>query len=179
MSWFDIILLIIIGGFGLFGFWFGFIHTLGSLLGTVFGVYLASRFYEPFAEWLIRVTGWGENISKVIVFIIAFLIINRLVGFAFWIIDKVLSIITRLPFLNSLNHLLGLAFGLIEGVITIGISIYFIERYPLSERVMSWIAQSEIAPITTSFAVILIPLLPEAIKLLHSSVDYVSDRVLN
>ncbi len=179
MSWFDIILLIIIGGFALFGFWFGFVHTLGSLLGTVFGVYLASRFYEPLAEWLMRVTGWGDNLARVIMFILAFVIINRLVGFAFWIIDKVLSIITRLPFLNSINHLLGLALGLFEGLITVGISIYFIERFPLSERVMEWIAHSTVAPYTTQVAAVLIPLLPLAIKLLRSSVDYVSEQVMN
>ena len=62
----DIILLIIIAGFAMFGFWFGLIHTLGSLLGTVFGAYLASRYYEPMADWLINITGWGENISKVV-----------------------------------------------------------------------------------------------------------------
>ena len=106
----DIILLIIIAGFGMFGLWFGLIHTLGSLIGTIAGIYLATRFYEPMAGWLTNITGWGGNVPKVIMFIVAFIVINRLVGFAFWIVDKVLSLVTRLPFIAGINRFLGLIF---------------------------------------------------------------------
>jgi len=178
MSFFDIVLLIIISGFALFGVWFGFVHTLGSLLGTIFGALIASRYYEPMADWLIRITGWEENTARVIMFVIAFIAINRLVGFAFWIVDKVLSIFTRLPFIRSLNHILGLITGFLEGVITIGLIIYFIERFPLSGKVMGYIATSIVAPYTTKTASVLLPLLPEALKLLQSTVDYVRNIVL-
>ena len=50
MSTFDIVLLVIIGGFGLFGLWFGIVHTLGSLLGTALGIFLASHYYGPVAD---------------------------------------------------------------------------------------------------------------------------------
>lgn len=178
MSFFDFSLVVLIGAFVLFGLWFGLVHTLGSLVGTVVGAFLASRFYEPMADWLVSITGWGENVSRVFMFILAFIVINRLVGFAFWIIDKLLSIVTRLPFISSLNHLLGGILGFFEGVITIGLIIYFIERFPLSERVMQHIAESSIAPLTTKIATVLLPLLPEALKLLQSTVDYVKNVVL-
>src|SRR3989338_6930411 len=100
MQLIDIIFLCIIGAFGLFGFWFGFIHTLGSLLVTILGAYPPSRYYEPIAELIIRYTGINPNLSRVIMFVIAFIIINRLVGFVFWVVDKVLSLITRLPFIH-------------------------------------------------------------------------------
>ena len=87
MILFDLILLLILGGFVAYGLWFGLIHTLGSLLGMVVGVFLASRYYELGAGWLMNITGWGDNFSKVLIFIIAFFIINRLVGFCFWIVD--------------------------------------------------------------------------------------------
>ena len=174
----DIILIIIIVGFGMFGFWFGLIHTLGSLMGTILGAYLASRFYEPMGEWLIAVTGWDENFSKVFMFIIAFIIINRLVGLVFWLVDKVLSVFTHLPFIRSLNRLLGLIFGLFEGALTIGLIIYFVERFPLSEWFMGHLAESTIAPFASSLANILIPLLPEALRILRSTVDYVGAMVL-
>ena len=177
MSLFDIILLIIIGGFGLFGLWFGLIHTLGSLIGTVFGVYLATRFYEPMATWITNVTGWGGNLPKVVMFVIAFIIINRLVGFAFWIVDKMLSLITRLPFISGLNRLLGLIFGLLEGVITLGIVFYFIERFPLSDAFMQKMAVSTVVPHLVGAIALLLPLLPEALKMLKSTVDYTTDYV--
>lgn len=174
----DIILLSIIGGFALFGLWFGFIQTVGSLVGTVFGAYLASRYYEPMADWIIHVTGWGENTSRVLMFIIAFLVINRLVGFVFWILDKFLSILTHLPFIASINRLLGFVLGAIEGAITLGLVIFFIERFPLSEKIMGALAGSTVAPILSGIASILWPLLPDALKLLQSTVDYVQGKVI-
>jgi len=162
----------------MFGFWFGLIHTLGSLLGTVFGAYLASRFYEPMAEWLINITGWSSNFTRVLMFVVCFIIINRLVGFAFWIFDKMAGFITNLPFINSLNRFLGFLLGLFEGVVTIGLIIYFIERFPLSDRFMGWVATSTVAPYTTSAAAILLPLLPEALKMLKSSVDYLQKALI-
>jgi len=178
MEFVDVILFIIIAGFAMFGFWFGLIHTLGSLLGTVFGAYLASRYYEPMADILIGITGWGENVSKVVMFIIAFLIINRLVGFAFWIAERFLHILTSLPFIKGLNRILGLLLGLFEGLITIGLILYFIERFPLSEFIMQHVAGSAIAPYAVSTAEILLPLLPQALKMLQSTVDYVENIIL-
>ncbi len=173
MGLFDVILLIIIGGFAMFGFWFGLVHTLGSLLGTIFGAYLASRFYEPMGNWLVGITGWGSNFSKVLMFIIAFIVINRLVGFGFWIVDKMAGFITDLPFINSLNRFLGFVLGLFEGVVTLGLIFYVIDKIPLSDKFMSWMAGSIIVPYCSNAASILLPLLPEALKMLKSTVDYV------
>ncbi len=177
MQFTDIILLTIIGLFALAGLWFGLVHTLGSLMGTVLGVFLASRYYEVLATWIMSLTGWSGNLPRVVSFIVAFIIINRLIGFIFWIVDKVLSVVTHLPFINSLNRLLGLVFGFFEGFVTVGIAIYFIERFPLSQTIMTHLSTSIVAPYTLSVASILVPLLPEAIKILHSTVDYVENVV--
>lgn len=179
MSLFDIILLIIISGFAMFGFWFGLVHTIGSLVGTIIGAYVASRYYEPMASWLVNITGWESNFSKVLMFIITFVVVNRLIGFGFWILDKATSFITKMPFLNSLNRFLGIIIGLFEGVITLGLIFYFIERIPLSDQFMGWMAASKFVPFLVNSAAILIPLLPEALKMLRSTVDYVQDVVVS
>lgn len=168
MSFFDLILAIIIGGFALFGVWFGLIHTLGSLVGTILGVFLASRCYAPMAAWLQNVTGWSDHFSNVLMFILAFLIINRLIGFAFFLVDRLLSIITRLPFINGLNRLLGLIFGLAEGVIVLGIILYFITKFPLSDNFMIALANSTIAPYCIGIASLLWPLVPQALQAAES-----------
>lgn len=178
MSFFDITLIVVIGVFGLFGFWFGFIHTLGSVLGTIFGAYLASRYYQPMADWLIGVTGWSPNGSRVIMFIIAFVLINRLVGFVFWVIDRVFKIVTHLPFIRSIDRIFGGILGLAEGLITLGLIFYFIERFPLSEHIMAMVEHSRIVPLTVAIAAVLVPLLPEAMKLLKSTIDYVENKVM-
>lgn len=169
MSFFDLALIIIIGGFALFGLWFGLIHTLGSLIGTVLGVYLASRYYGALAEWLIRTTGWGKNFTTVIVFVISFFVINRLVGLAFWLVDRALSIFTRLPFLNGINKILGVAFGFLEGVLVLGIILYIVNKFPLSVGFMESMAASKIAPFCVHTAAILWPLIPDAIKTIQTA----------
>ena len=171
MSLFDIILLVIIGIFALAGLWFGLIHTLGSLAGTVVGVFLATRYYEPAANWLVNTTGWGANFSKVLIFIIVFFIINRLVGLAFWIVDKILSIFTKLPFVSGINRFLGLIFGVLEGMIVLGMVFYFIARFPLGDKFMSALSTSKIAPATVKLASVLWPLIPDALKMLQSTID--------
>ncbi|OGH64609.1 MAG: hypothetical protein A3J66_00740 [Candidatus Magasanikbacteria bacterium RIFCSPHIGHO2_02_FULL_47_14] len=177
MSFVDVVLLIIVGGFGLFGLWFGFIHTLGSLLGTVFGVYVATRYYEPVAQWLVQHTGWGQNLSRVLVFAISFIILNRLVGLVFWLLDKVFSLVTRLPFINSLNRIGGLVFGVVEGLISVGFIIYFLERFPISERISHALALSVVAPFARDSIAVLLPLVPDALRLIRATFDYVESVV--
>ncbi|MFZ2189730.1 MAG: CvpA family protein [Candidatus Magasanikiibacteriota bacterium] len=179
MGLFDVILLIIIGGFAMFGFWFGLIHTLGSLLGTVLGAYLASRYYEPMAVWLTNITGWESNVPKVLMFIIAFVIINRLVGFGFWIVDKMLSVLTNLPFIKGINRFLGLLLGFFEGAITIGLILYFIDIFPLSATIMNYIEDSIVAPYAIGMADILMPLLPDALKMIQSTIDNVENIIIS
>lgn len=178
MELFDVALLIIIAGFALAGFMFGFIHTIGSLLGTVLGVYLASRYYAPVAAWLIDILGWGGNGIKVLMFVIAFILINRVIGFLFWAIDKSFNVVRVIPFVTTINRVAGLVFGALEGVITLGIIIYFIDKYPLSEKLMGMIASSEVAPYTLKVANILLPLIPQAMQMLKSSVDFVEGKLL-
>lgn len=171
MSFFDLVLVIIIGGFGLFGLWFGLVHTLGSLLGTIAGVYLASRFYEPVANWIVQYTGWGANISKTITFIIAFILITRLVGFIFWLIEKAFSIVTKLPFIKSIDKISGLIFGLLEGAFVVGMALFFFTRFPLGPKFMEGLAQSHVAPPLVKMASILWPLLPDALRAIKSVVE--------
>jgi len=178
MEFLDIIIIIVVSGFSLFGLFFGFIHTLGSLLGTVLGIYLASRYYHSAAEWLMNFTGWEANLAKVVMFVVAFIIINRAVGLTFYLIDRIAKIITRLPIIKQVNRLLGLIFGFIEGVVTVGIIIYFIERFPLSNTFMESLSSSVLAPYAVKVGSILVPLLPKALQVLDSTVDYVEGAVM-
>lgn len=177
MSLLDLILIATIAGFAVAGFWLGLIHTVGSLLGTAFSLYVASRYYEPVANWMIDLTGWGGNITRVVVFIIAFLIIGRMVGLLFWLLEKVVHIVTWLPLMTTANRVLGFVFGAIEGVVIVGIAMYFIARFPLSLDFMQAVAESSVAAFTSSIASFLWPLAPQALRAIESSVDYVEHVV--
>ena len=171
MSIFDMAILIILSSFALFGLWFGLVHTFGALIGTIFGVYLASRYYGHLASWVIGFTGWNQNYIKVIIFVLTFILITRLVGFIFLIIEKVLTIFTRLPFIHGLDRLLGMIFGTVEGAIVVGVSLFFISRFPVGLTFMDGLAHSQLAPPLVKLASILVPLFPEAIRMLRSTVE--------
>ena len=177
MSAFDIALVVIIALFGLFGFFSGFIATLGSLLGTVLGAYLAVRFYGPMADWLMGITGWSGNPTKVLMFIVAFILINRLVGFVFWFLEKMFKVFTFLPFISTINRLLGCIFGIAEGLVTIGLILYFVKEHPLSDKLMDLIANSTVAPYSITAATIFLPLVPILVKYTKDAVDYVQKVV--
>lgn len=161
----DLILIGLIGLFAFFGFWFGLASSIGSLLGSIVGIFLASRFYMIPADWLMKFTGWSGNFPKFVSFAFGFLVINRLVGIAFYLADKALFVITSLPIIHSTNKLLGLIFGFAEGVIVIGISLYFYQKFPFWPPLTQQILVSKVAPFCINIASILWPLLPNMLKI--------------
>jgi membrane protein required for colicin V production len=170
MILFDIILLLILGGFVAYGLWFGLVHTLGVLVGTIAGAFLAARWYEPVSSWLGFLFGGHQNLARVVCFLFLFIIINRLVGLAFWLVDKIFSVLKIIPFLKTVNRLLGAAFGFLEGVLVLGLTLYLAERYPLGDWFTNSLADSKIAHYFIAVGKILMPLLPEVIKQLKSYV---------
>lgn len=168
MTTFDLVLILILGGFVAYGLWFGLIHTLGTLVGTIAGAFLAARWYDDAASILGFLFGGRENLAKVVCFLFLFVIINRLIGFGFWLVDKIFSILTVIPFLKTINRLLGAAFGFIEGILVLGLTLYVASRYPLGEWFSENLADSKVAHYLISVANILKPLLPEVLKQIKS-----------
>jgi len=178
MNFADIILLILIAGFAMFGFWFGLIHTFGSLVGTLLGAFLAGIVYAPMGNWLVGITGWGQNISYVVMFVIVFVFVNRMVGFGFWIIEKSTDIVTKMPFIQSMTRFFGTLLGIFEGLITVGLVLLFIEVFPLSSVTMAAIEDSWVAPIVENTAGMIWPLMPDALDSINNSIDAIQDNLL-
>jgi membrane protein required for colicin V production len=167
MTLFDLILILIVFGFGWFGFWFGLIHAVGGLIGLILGTAVASRYYDDLASKVLFIFNGNVNLANIVSFMVLYVIGNRLVGFVFYILDKILKPITNLPFLKTINRLAGGIFGLIEGILTIGLFIYFIGRFPLP-WLANLIEQSKIAWYFVKIANLILPLLPEILKNLKS-----------
>jgi len=159
----DVIFLIVLTGFTLFGLWFGLVHTLGSLVGTIIGTYLASRWFDSIALWAQGKFGGSVNVWKVIAFIVAFMLISKLIGFLFHILERTFGVITKLPLIQSINKLAGAALGLAEGAIVIGGFVFIASRFPfgLEEKLLA-------VSITKQYFLnvfeILLPFIPDALK---------------
>lgn len=151
MAFIDIILLVVIAAFTLFGFWFGFVHTLGSAIGFFGGIFLASRFYDY----------WGGSVSwKIFMFVLIFVVVGRLVGLLFYLLNKILKII---PFTSLLNRFIGAVFGFVEGMLVVTGIIFIISFYNLDSW-LSFVQNSEIVPHALKLSKILLPFVTKALS---------------
>ncbi|TAL20546.1 CvpA family protein [Patescibacteria group bacterium] len=159
----DFILLVLLAGFVLFGLWFGFVHSLGALLGTIVGAMVAGRLYEPVAAWTQGIIPWDQNILRVVAFLILFVVINRLVGLVFYVIERVFKFLSIIPFLSTIDHILGAVLGFIEGVIVLGLTLYVANKFPVGP-LAAMINASGAAHWLMSAVAALVPLLPKTVQ---------------
>lgn len=168
MNVLDITLLVALGGFVLAGFWFGLIHMVGAFAGMIVGVWAAGHFNTQVSEWIVSVFGGNINLIRVLAFVLTYSIAARLVGVLFWFVEKIFGLITIIPFLKTFDRLLGAALGFVEGMLAIGLAVYFMGRFPISERFAELLHASQFAPKFQAVGSVLAPLLPDAIRILKS-----------
>lgn len=165
---FDLILLLILFLFIAFGFALGLIQTIGALIGVVFGAWVAGHYYQPFGDWLAPFLLGKTTVAYIIAFIVIFTVINRLAGLVFHLINKIFNIISIIPFTKSLNRLLGALLGFLEGTLVLGLILYFVSRFEISEWLSNVLASSKVAAWLIEMAAIITPLLPELLRQLKS-----------
>ena len=146
LSFIDIVLLAIAFLTTLGGLYYGFIKSLGNVVGLIVGIWLGN----VIVGWLAESLGWlARPFWLVIAFLIAMMLASYIVGWIFGFFDGMYKILTIIPFLKSINKLLGGLFGLIEGIFLIVALQVFAGIYVpetqigaqlLDSTVMSWIA---------------------------------------
>lgn len=162
----DIIILIILGLFILHGWRAGFIGGIGALLGLVAGAWGAGNYYTVIGAWL---AGYmGEAVGNLVAFAVIFILIVRLTGLVFVLIDKIFKIVAIIPFLKTINRLAGTLLGFVEGTIGLGLVLYVAGRLTFSLEFSTMLLDSKMAPWLVKTATLFVELLPEALKTLES-----------
>lgn len=168
MTILDTILLIVLSGFVFYGLFFGLIRTLGTFFGVIVGAFVASHYYILVASWFEQFFFGYNNLGKVLVFLILFSLASRLTSFLFSILDRAFNIISIIPFLKTFNRLGGALLGFFTGGLILGLIIYVASKYAIiGTWVGSWLVDSQIAPFLLKFVDFLLPLLPEALKMVQ------------
>ncbi|TAK03697.1 CvpA family protein [Patescibacteria group bacterium] len=124
MSLVDVILIFIVGGFTMFGLFFGLVRTLGGLIGTIVGMVVASRLVGPVYDrfgWLMG----GGGTGKVVAFLIVFFVFGRIFGLGLWLLRTVFGWFAWIPLAGLVDRILGAAFGLIEGIVFVSVALFF------------------------------------------------------
>ena len=169
LSIFDLILAVLLSGFIFYGLFFGLITVIGGILGSVFGVILASRYYLLTYDYLEKLFFGQESLGKIIAFIITFTIIRKIISLIISALNTAFNIISIIPFLTTINRLAGAILGFLEGTLILGIILFVASRYAIIESILGeWMVGSKIAPILIKITSILTPFLPEALKALKS-----------
>ncbi len=139
----DIILVALFLGFIGMGLKDGCIHTLGRFLGAIVGFVVARAWSVHFALWLgvFLPSGW----ARIVAFVLIFLVVTRLVGWVFKLVDGLFNIVSIVPFVTSINRLLGALLGAVEGLIVLGGVIYIIRTFSLEPHLIHWLAPSKVA----------------------------------
>lgn len=169
MPLFDLVLLIVLGGFVLYGLWFGLIHALGSLVGVIAGAFLAGRLFDPLAHTFGWALGGNANLARIVIFFLIFTVANRLVGFAFHIADRGFRFLTIIPFLSSINRLAGAVLGFLEGSLVIGGALYLATKFPIDPAFTAAMAKSQFAGYFLTMANAVAPLLPDLVVKIESA----------
>lgn len=168
VSTIDLIIILFLFSFGFFGFFFGFIRAVGSLLAVVIGVWVASNYYfllfDPIREWFL---GYDTS-AKVFAYVIMFAIVNRLLILGFGLLDSTFNLLSIIPFMRTFNRLGGGLLGLFEGSFLLSIILLFITRHADFPLIGSWAAgtlsMSKMTPFFLKIGVWADPFLPAIIN---------------
>ncbi|WP_298996486.1 CvpA family protein [Flagellimonas sp. S174] len=124
MTFFDIVIGILLV-WGLFkGLKNGLFVEIASLLALIVGLYGAIHFSYVTGDYLKEQVNWSETYVKVAAFLITFFIIVVLVHFA----GKFLTKIADFAMLGLLNKIAGGIFGALKTAIILGALLIFFER---------------------------------------------------
>ena len=172
MTILDLILILILFFFTFSGFWFGLIHTLGALVGTIAGVLVAGNYFETAADLISPIFMGNQNLAKIVGFLLIFIIVNRLVGLIFWLINKIFNVIAVIPFLKTINRLAGAVLGFFEGSLVLGVVLIMIGKFPFANFIIPAVDASSVAKYLISVGKVLLPLLPELVRQARSYLNF-------
>jgi len=159
----DIFLLFVLLTFVLLGFFFGFLRTIGSIIGTIVSFYFANQFIDPVFAFLSTWIGGGA-MARIVTFILLYALFSRLVAIVYWLLGKVFRIVSWIPFAKTADRLLGALFGLLEGSIVVGVVLLFAMHVVPKEMFESLFTTSTMARSFVTILKFVSFLLPETSK---------------
>jgi uncharacterized membrane protein required for colicin V production len=146
------------------GFFQGLIHMLGSILGLIIGVGVASRTDTAAGAWLHGQVGWSESICTVVAFVVILIVFTRVFGVLLHVLEKAFNFM-KIPLVGLANRAAGGVLGFFEGVFVVGATLIILKTLPFP--IITTLSSSVLAVTLMSAASILMPLLPKSIQMLY------------
>jgi membrane protein required for colicin V production len=138
---------IIIGALLLFfavkGFIRGFVREVSFLLGLLFGVWAAFRYYPSLA----RAMGQVIRLPHQVALLLSFILILLSLGLLFVLFGHLLTrLVEKYELSGNVNRAGGLFFGLLQGGFILSLLLYFMTSTALPDRVKGPFFAGKLAP---------------------------------
>ena len=154
MTWFDILLVLLVGGLALRSMVSGAIREAVSLAGWVIAFYVATHFGDAVAPWLPGSMTEGTA-GAIILFLVMFIGTRILV----WLAGRMVSGMVSAIGLSFLDRLLGGAFGFCKGLV-IGVALVLVAGLTDLPQKPFW-RNALFSPVMVALAEQTVPYLPD------------------
>ncbi len=139
MSWFDIIIILILLGAFVRGVRKGFTTQLAGLVAVIAGAIFAGKTASLYLPFILKTTNISANIAVVLSYILAFAIIF----FGIKLIGKMLDSLFHALHLSFINKILGAILGVITASIVLSILLNLTLMLDTKEEIMTSKIKSE------------------------------------
>ena len=151
MNWLDIVIIVVLALFALVGLRRGLIKAVLILAGLVLGVFLAGRFYAPFADWLPIA---NESVARIVSFLIILVVVLAAAIVTALLLRRAISAVK----LGWADRVFGAFFGFLVGVVICSAVLTLITKY---SNIDATVSGSWIASVLLDRFPVLLALLPE------------------
>ena len=155
-NYFDIVFIIIISAFSIYGLIRGFVKEIVSVISIVLGLYIALHWYGEAAQYFAVLR--EQNLQNILGFIIVFIGASLILS----LIGKLVNLALKDINLGCIDHLLGLVFGFIKGVVVVCAILLVLVSFlsPSNKR----LAESQLTPDIISLTKTIAAFSPPSLK---------------
>ena len=137
---FDIILVVLIIIYGLFGYFNGFCKSFLNLFGVGFSLIITILLRNEILQFDARLNIFANInlnpiIKNIIILFVYGIIIYIFVKIVASIINVILNKVLKVGAFNSLNKVLGFVFGLLRGAVVLGVILFIFSKLQVLENV--------------------------------------------
>ncbi len=174
MNVIDLILGLFLLYFAYKGYSSGFIISVTTLLGLIFGFYAASYFSEYTSNWLTTDMGFKSQNLKLISYILTFVIVVVLI----FLLGKFLTSVVKTVGLGIVNRLAGALLGVLKGALIASFVFMLFNKIDPAEGLMSKEIKSEsvLYKPVASFAPLVVPILKKYTKQVQDAVGDITNK---
>lgn len=147
MNWVDLIIIIVIGLFGLSGYYKGFIRQATDFVFLIIALVVSIEFYIPLSEYLGNEFAVNQNFSKVAAFFLLWVgvqfVSNIAIHFLYPLIPKDIR-------KSIINKFLGAIPGVLWGIVFTFVSITLFAAFPIESKYKDDVLSSAIGSYASS-----------------------------